>query len=223
MVQVHAEPWKRRLFIPNYQVGEAARYAKIDPQTVSAWQKRLLSPREKRAELSYMQLIELAVVAAARKAGMKLADIAAARKYASAQLHSEFPFAEYQFKTDGKHLLFDDQELTDGKPGAWVSADQGGQLVWKNIINKLREFEYEGGRALRWRVAGPKSPIVIDPRISFGTPTIHGIATWAIKGRHDAGESEKDIAEDFGIGVPDVKKALKFEGVGAETSRTSVH
>ena len=154
MVQVNAEPWKRRLFVPNYQVREAARYAGIDPQTAAAWQKRMLSTKDKRAELSYLQLIELAVVAAARKAGMKLKDIEAAREYASAKLQSEFPFAECEFKTDGRHLLFDDMELAEGKPGAWVSADQGGQLVWKKIVNRLREFEYEDGRALRWRVAG---------------------------------------------------------------------
>jgi uncharacterized protein (DUF433 family) len=223
MVQLNAEPWKRRLFIPNYQVGEAARYANIDPQTVTAWQKRMLSKREKRAELSYLQLIELAVVAAARKAGMKLKDIEAARKYASVKLKSEYPFADREFKTDGKHLLFADAELEGGKPDAWVSADQGGQLVWKSIIRKLKEFEYEDGLALRWRVAGPNSPIVIDPRISFGTPTVRGIATWAIKGRFQAGESDEDIAEDFGIEVADVRKALKFEDVlGAGKSR-SVH
>lgn len=224
MVQTTAELWKRRLYVPNYRVGDAARYAKIDPQTVAAWQKRMLSKREKREELSYLQLIELAVVAAARKAGMKLKDIEAARKYASAKLQSEFPFAEYQFKTDGKHLLFDDAELTDGKPDSWVSADQGGQLVWKEIVNKLREFEYQDGRVLRWRVAGLKSPIVIDPRISFGAPTIRGIATWVIKGRHQAGESDQDIADDFNIEVPDVRKALKFEGVlGGRQSRATVH
>ena len=223
MVQLSAEPWKRRLYIPNYQVREAARYARIDPQTVAAWQKRMLSERERRAELSYLQLIELAVVAAARKAGMKLKDIEAARKYSSAKLQSEFPFAEYEFKTDGKHLLFDDLELAEGKPGAWVSADQGGQLVWKRIVNRLREFEYENGRAVRWRVAGPRSPIVIDPRVSFGAPTVQGIATWAIKGRYEAGESDQDIAEDFGIEVSDVRKALKFEGVLGATKSRSVH
>jgi uncharacterized protein (DUF433 family) len=224
MAQPNADPWKRRLYVPNYQVREAARYAQVSPQTVAAWHNRMLSEKDKRAELSYLQLIEVAVVAAARKAGMKLKDIEAAREYASVKLHSEFPFAEYEFKTDGKHLLFDDMELAEGKPGAWVSADQGGQLVWKQIVNRLREFEYEDGRALRWRVAGPRSPIVIDPRVSFGTPTVRGIATWVIKGRHQAGESDHDIAEDFGIEVPDVRKALKFEGLlGAKKSRASVH
>ncbi len=184
----------------------------------------MLSAKERQAELSYLQLIEVAVVAAARKAGMKLKDIEAARRYASAKLKSEFPFAEIEFKTDGKHLLFDDQNLAEGKPGAWVSADQGGQLVWKKIVNRLREFEYEDGTALRWRVAGRRSPIVIDPRISFGAPNVGGVATWAIRGRYAAGESDDDIAEDFGIDIGDVRKALKFEGLlGAGKSRASVH
>lgn len=212
------------MFVPNYQVGEAARYAQVSPQTVTAWHRRMLSERSRRAELSYMQLIEVAVVAAARKAGMKLKDIEAAREYASAKLHSEFPFAEYQFKTDGKHLLFDDLELDEGKPGAWVSADQGGQLVWKKIVSRLQEFEYEDGKALRWHLDGRRSPVVIDPRISFGAPAVRGIATWAIKGRYQAGESDEEIAEEFDIAVPDVRKALKFEGLlGAPRSQASVH
>jgi hypothetical protein len=51
------EPWRRRLYLPSYQIGEAASYAQISAQTVVAWHKFervLLSQREKRAALSYM-------------------------------------------------------------------------------------------------------------------------------------------------------------------------
>jgi uncharacterized protein (DUF433 family) len=217
-------PWQRRLYVPNYQVGEAARYARISPQTVAAWHKRMLSKKPQRDELSYLQLIEVAVVAAARDAGMKLKDIEAAREYAAKRLMTEFPFAQHKFKTDGRHLLFDDDALEEGRPDALVSADQGGQMVWKTIVSRLKEFEYEKGQAMRWRVAGPKSPIVIDPRISFGAPNVGGIATWAIKGRYQAGESDVEIANDFGLEVSAVREALKFEGMlGAKQSRASVH
>ena len=95
-----AEPWRRRLYIPNYQIGEAARYARVSPKTVAEWHKagtrQTLSQREKRAELSYMQLIELAVVAAFRKAGVTLKGIRASRDYVSKEFKSEFPFAEYR-------------------------------------------------------------------------------------------------------------------------------
>jgi uncharacterized protein (DUF433 family)/DNA-binding transcriptional MerR regulator len=219
------EPWRRRLYLPNYQIGEAAKYADISPQTVAAWHKKindaLLSQKEQRAELSYLQLIEVAVVAAFRKAGVKLPDIRAARDYAQRTLRSEYPFAQYRFKTEGKNLWLDYGELEgeDGR-GTLVKASQAGQLAWKDIIGRLKEFEYEHeGVVIRWHVAGASSPIIIDPRISFGAPTVGGIPTWIIKGRWNAGESDTDIAEDFGLEKEQVRKALDFEGVGSRKGK----
>ena len=94
-----------------------------------------------------------------------------------------------------------------------LSADQGGQLAWESVIGRLREFEYEkDGIVLRWHVAGTSKPIIIDPRISFGAPTVL-TPTWVIRGRWDAGESDSDIADDFGLKKEEVREALKFEGV----------
>jgi uncharacterized protein (DUF433 family)/DNA-binding transcriptional MerR regulator len=210
------EPWRRRLFLPAYQIAEAANYAQISPQTVVAWHKigaALLKERERRAALNYMQLIEVAVVAAFRKAGVSLKRIRAAREYAAFMLKSEFPFAEYKFKENAKHLYLDSTQI-DLKEGTVLQADQEGQLEWELIIGRLREFEYENhGIVLRWHVAGLSSPIIIDPRISFGAPTVKGTPTWIIRGRWDAGESDSDIADDFGIKKEEVREALKFEAV----------
>jgi uncharacterized protein (DUF433 family) len=211
------EPWRRRLYLPAYQIAEAARYAQITPQTVAAWHKieaAMLSKREKRAALTYFQLIEVAVVAAFRKVGVPLSRIRAAREYAAQSLKSEHPFAEYRFKEEAKHLWLDSSQLVDVKPGTVIQADQEGQLAWEGIIGRLHEFEYEHeGIVLKWHVAGIGSPIIIDPRISFGAPTVRGTPTWIIKGRYEAGESDSDIAEDFGIDKEAVRQALKFEGV----------
>jgi uncharacterized protein (DUF433 family) len=218
------EPWRRRLFLPSYQIGEAAAYAKIAPQTVVAWHKieaALLAQREKRAALSYMQLIEVAVVAAFRKAGVPLKRIRAAREYAARNLKSEYPFAEYSFKEEGQHLWLDSGQI-DVKPGTVLSADQGGQLAWESVIGRLREFEYEkDGIVLRWHLAGPSSPIIIDPRISFGAPAVKGVPTWIIRGRWNAGESDSDIAADFGIKKEDVREALRFERIAPDGRRRS--
>lgn len=215
------EPWKRRLYLPSYQIGEAARYAHVSPQTVAAWHKierPTLSQKEGRAALSYMQLIEVAVVAAFRRAHIPLRRIRDARDYVGQMLKAEYPFAEYRFKTEGKHLLIDYQHIVGGRGrGKHLVADQGGQLEWDQIIGPLlKEFEYEhedNGIVIRWRVAGESSPIVIDPKIAFGTPTVRGTPTWVIKGRWSAGESDTDIAEDFRIGKVEVREALRFEGV----------
>jgi uncharacterized protein (DUF433 family) len=211
------QPWLRRLLLPAYQVAEAATYAKISPQTVAVWHRieaALLKRRDTRIALSYMQLIEVAVVAAFRKAGIPMSRIRAARAYAAHELKSEYPFAEYRFKENGKHLFLDSKQIAGVKENTVVQADQEGQLAWESVIGRLNEFEYDApGIVLKWHVAGVSSPIIIDPRISFGTPAIKGTPTWIIRGRYNAGESDTDIAEDFGIEKDEVREALKFEGV----------
>ena len=121
-----------------------------------AWHKleaALLKQREQRSALSYMQLIEVAVVAAFRKADVPMPRIRKARAWAAHELKSEFPFAEYKFKENAKHLYLDSQQIDDVKENTVVQADAQGQLEWESIIGRLREFDYEDhGIALRWRV-----------------------------------------------------------------------
>jgi uncharacterized protein (DUF433 family) len=221
------QPWRRRLTLPAYQIAEAADYAQVSTQTVAAWHKieaALLKQREQRAALSYMQLIEVAVVAAFRKAGVPMPRIRKARAWAAHELRSEHPFAEYEFKENAKHLYLDSQQI-ELKQNTVLQADAGGQLEWESVIGRLNEFEYEKeGIALQWRVAGKDSPIIIDPRVSFGAPAIKGVPTWVLRGRFDAGESDSDIAEDFGIKKEEVREALKFEGLlGGGRRKSRLH
>ena len=224
--QRHNEPWRKRLRIPAYQIGEAARYAEISATTVAAWHKieqQVLSAKQQRERLSYLQLIELAVVAAFRKAKFSLKEIRAAREYVKKTLKSEYPFAEYEFKRYGKSLFTEYEEASGARH--LLKVNQDGQLAWKEIIGPVLEaFEYEHeGVAIRWHVGGPSSPIIIDPRVSFGVPAVKGTPTWIIKGRFDAGESNSEIAEDFDLEVSAVREALKFEGVLPEQQRTWTH
>ena len=213
-----SEMWRRRLFIPCYKVGEAARYAGTTPQTVARWHRMndILSHKEPRAELSYKQLIEMAVVAKMRAAGLKMPAIRDARAYMAQTMKSEFPFAEYKFKTNGVDLYVDyaqvDPKRGDGK---LLVANKKGQLGWTDILGRrLEEFEYEDhGSVIRWHVGGKNSKVTIDPRIAFGAPAVLGVPTWAIKGRWEAGEDVEEIADDFDIGSDLVMDALMFEGI----------
>lgn len=228
IVSAHSpqELWRDRLVLPNYQIAEAAKYANLSPQTVAAWHrqdKRLLSNKDKGDALSYLQLIEVAVVAAFRRAKIKLPRIRRAREFFKEKMGVEFPFAQYKFKTDGKHLLVDYQEIEGKKgDGKHMMADEWGQLEWDDIIAPLLQaFEYEPkGIVIRWHVEGVSSPIVIDPRLNFGAPSVEGTPTWVIKGRYNAGETDAEIAEDFGLTRQDVKEALHFEGLeGAKKNK----
>ena len=95
-------------------------------------------------------------------------------------------------------------------------------MAWESVIGRLNEFEYEnGGIVLKWHVAGMASPIIIDPRISFGAPAVKGTPTWVIAGRWQAGEMDSDIAEDFSITKEDVREALRFENLTPEGRQKS--
>ncbi len=154
-------------------------------------------------------------MAAMRHAGVKLGEIKNAREYLATQLQSEFPFAEKRFKTDGKDIWMSLDNLVAGESkNKLVKVNKAGQMAWAEIVEtKFTEFEYEEDLAVKWHVGGVGSPVVIDPRVSFGAPMVGGIATWAIKGRWEAGESLVDIAEDFSLPEEKVTHALKFEGI----------
>jgi uncharacterized protein (DUF433 family) len=172
-----------------------------------------------------LQLIEVAVVASFRKAGVSLQKIRAAREYLSSQLESEHPFAEYRFKTDGRDLWMDyaQIEASEGDRKLLV-ASKNGQLAWSDIIGRLQEFDYENdGLAIRWHVNGTDAGVVIDPRVQFGAPAIDGVATWVFRGRWEAGEEIDDIADDFGVPNSAVAEALRFESVDLEGGRVSRH
>lgn len=217
------EFWKERLRLPTYGVSEAARYAHVSGETIRNWQKLRnrpspLGPRERGKALSYLQLIEVAVVAAARDAGVPLWAIRDTREYMRQEFDSEFPFAEYRFKTDGKKLWVDYMDVVGrGGRGKLLEVSGKGQLAWAEIIGRLQEFEYDQkiGLAVRWHVAGRRSPVIIDPRIRFGAPSVEGVPTRLLAARWEAGESPEEIADDFDLAEREVLAALKFEGVEA--------
>lgn len=216
-IRTPLDAWRDRLTVPTYGVGEAARYARTSASNVNRWFKdpQLRLPVKARGgELSYLQLIEVAFMAACRKAGVKMSAVKETRAYVQNKLGIENPFATLRFKTDGQSLIFDLAQIMPEEVGKLVHTNLGGQLEWNEIVSSLlQEFDYEGSLAVRWRVAGAGSPIIIDPRISFGAPSVRGVATWLLKARYLAGEPIRETAKDFGLRVSNVKEALHFEKI----------
>ena len=227
-LSARSEPWVKRLSLPNYRVGEAARYAHIGTGTIRSWQRlrgnkpAAASARDKGAALSYLQLIEVAVIAACRKAGMTLSAIRDARNYVSKEFGTEYPFAMHQFATDGKRLLWQGNWGDSPDSRRWLSANENGQGAWDEVIGRtLKSFEYERDLAVTWRPEGAGSPILIDPRIAFGAPNVSGIPTAVFKERWLSGEPIKDTASDFDVKVALVRNALQFEAIDPDAAQPS--
>jgi uncharacterized protein (DUF433 family) len=215
--------WRRRLYLPAYTTVEAARFAQTKPNTVAYWYygtgKRTgpaLGGKRRYAPLSYLQLVEVAFAASFRQRGVPLQRIRKARDYVAKVFRAEFPFAQYEFKTEGLHVLMDAASVEPDFRDLIV-ADEAGQMAWERIVlERFEQFDYEEELAVRWHPRGRNIPILIDPRISFGAPVIEGtgIPTWVLKGRFEAGETPEEIESDFGVTARDLRYALEFERVG---------
>lgn len=176
----------------------------------------VLPGKERGKPLTYLQLVEVAFVATFRRLGVSLQRVRKARDYLATYFDSEYPFVDFRLRTEGHHILLDLREIEeDAELGRLILADSAGQMGWQPLVGeRFAEFDYEHGVALTWHVAGRDSPVVIDPRISFGAPTVRGVPTSVIKGRWAAQEAIEDIVDDFRLDPEEVRQALRFEGVG---------
>jgi uncharacterized protein (DUF433 family) len=230
MTTAHSALWRKRLNVPAYRVIEAARYARTSTQTIGNWQRLrgnrrgAIGQRRSGTGLSYLQLIEVGVVAAMRKSGVRLPKIRQAREYLCEKFGSEFPFAHYRFKTDGKSLFMDYDQITQSDKGKLIALNEHGQLAWNEILGRLlQEFEYDPdiGTVLRWKVDGEDSPVRLDPRIAYGAPQVDGIATWVLRERWNSGENLADISDDYDLAPQLVLAALRFESIDVDPDRPS--
>ena len=210
---------------PTYAIAEAARYCGISPQSVARWRAgytypTLMGPRRSgpltggrpTGLLTFTELIEVKVVAAARKAGVTMR--AVRRAITAAQgAYGERPLMTVSFSTDGRELFT--RELEADGPTRYVNLSRYGQVAWEHIRDVLRDLEYddETGLALRWFPVGKDLPIVIDPQVSFGRPYVlhKGVSTDAVLSRFRARESLEGIADDLDLTQDEAEAALRFE------------
>ena len=225
-IQSQAPPWRRRLYLPSYSTGEAARLTGVHPNTVRNWfygSRRadgeaypvFAQPKQRGANLSWLQLVETAFVASFRARGVSLPALRRSYAYLAKVFNAEYPFAEFRLQTDGAHVL-SEFEQADQLASGLIVTDEGGQTIWHDMImRRLDEFEYDHDLAVIWRPRGRDVPIVMDPRVAFGAPMAEAsrVPTWVFRERFAAGESIDEISDDFGAAEAEILAALDFEGV----------
>ncbi len=221
-------PWIDRLSLNSYQYAEAARYAETSPQTVASWCRRYRTSEQQTGAdgvsrgkgkkedahlLSYLQLIEVVMVAAFRRVGIKLDATYRVHEDLRAVFQHDNPFALPDFK-DRYPLL--SPHLQSGR-GLWQALEtQDGQRVWTPLlVEQFEQFDYDVGLAIRWYPRGRDGLVVVDPRMSFGASTVvgTGIATDILAQRYVAGETLEETADDFRLSIHQLEVALAFEGV----------
>lgn len=226
MTRVDIYGGKDPLQIPLYTYADASRYLAIPKTTVAYWARGgpttgkngeqtfyppVLSVSAKTG-LSFFDLVELHVLKALRKVhGVSLDSIRRALGYAENELRIDHLLLRDELKTYGGEVFIKHLDSI-------VALSKGGQLALKDIIEEYLERVQRNDELIPIKLypsfEGVKDrPIVINPRVSFGKPTIAdtAISTGTIVGRIDAGESLQSVAADYEIDIDLVMSAVKYE------------
>ncbi|MDE2687523.1 MAG: DUF433 domain-containing protein [Chloroflexota bacterium] len=222
-----ADKWRTQ---PMYSFVEASRLANVSTTTVKNW---FLGCSTKAkgdvpplfpggvaggSMLSYLQLMETVVAARFRMVdNARYRDVHAAYRNAAEILKVEYPFAHLKLESLGGHIIarLEGEEIGDSlqafdNPVQWSLPGL--------IIDTILQVDYEDELAAKWFPLGKEYPIVIDPRISSGIPTIkgRGISVNAVFKRWRAGNKIGFIAEDLEMEADVVETVLQYgDGIAA--------
>ena len=127
-----------------------------------------------------------------------------------------YPLAHSQpFVGVGRKLVLELQGEA-GLPTAYLLvAPVGGQIVLlppaESFLSKV-EFSTDAEEWVeRIRPNGKRSPVVLDPKYSFGEPTVRGIRTNALAELVEAGEPMEEVATQYGLKLSHLKAALSYK------------
>lgn len=184
---------------PRYTTTYTGRLIGLTPQRVRRWLRGyqyLYPPGERAARIvrqepviqregppesiyaSFLDLIDLLFVKNFLQHGLSLQRIRKALIEAETIIGHRH-FAHESFFTDGGEIYL---KVKDQEAESLLQLLSGGQWVIADIILQLAdqiEFHTETGFAEKWFPLGREGLIVLDPKISYGAPTIvnHGILT----------------------------------------------
>ena len=117
-----------------------------------------------------------------------------------------------ELRTSGQDLFL--EEL-----GTLITLSRSSQIAMRRLLAAYlervdRDVDALPSRLYPFRAEwSTDKPIVIDPRISFGRPTVagSGVSTGALVQRIDAGETVEALAWDYGLEIAQIEDAILYE------------
>jgi uncharacterized protein (DUF433 family) len=208
-----------------YAIGEAARLLGLHPSTARRWldgfeQRGTRYRPVVRVEptgseiVTWGEFVELGYLREYRSKDISLQKLRPAVDRLREELDVIYPLAHARPYVDRQthELLIEIQNETKLDRRLYMVVSKGGQLVLTPPAESfLEKVEFIGDGAARFKPAGPESPVLIDPTLSFGNPQVSGIKTEAIVELFLAREPVEVIADGFEIPVSDVEAAIRFE------------
>lgn len=197
---------------PIYPLAEAARIVQAPRSTLRGW-----LPQHSVLGLTFLELLEAYTIQTLRtRHQLPMRAIKRALHFLRKETGAPHPLAleGLGYETDGSELFINHL-------GKLVSATDQGQIAMRQVLNAfLQRVEYgKDGLGSRFypftrdfRIDSPRL-IVVDPRLNFGRPCIanHAVATAMIARRYKAGESARELADDYGCRREEIEEAIRAE------------
>ena len=207
---------------PLYTFSEVARLAKTTPATIKRWivGTETSSPVFRGSGpdgsdptmVSFLQLVEIVVAIQFRKEGRVSLEVVR-QAYINARnlLGVEYPFASLKLEPLAGHIVVRLRDASSGQGLPAIDAP-GLRTIPGLTIPILENLEYEAELANRWWPIGKHRPIVIDPRLSAGLPTIpeRRVTIQNIRKRWLAGQTIAFISQDLLLKETVVEEALRY-------------
>ena len=131
------------------------------------------------------------------------------------EFSTPYPLATAKPYVYGKEMVLELQQR-NGIPSSIAIVVPSGQTIAlsdeaRRFIKKVEFDQPYQGDVRRLRPAGVASPVVIDPLVRYGRPTVAGVATERLWELHDAGEDITEIARGYDMAKELVRAAVPFE------------
>ena len=206
---------------PMYDFGEAARLAGVSTSTVRNWflgnAARKTPPLfpEGAAEssmISFLQLVETIVAARFRnQENVRYRNVHAAYLNAREILEEKYPFAHLRLEALGGHIIARLEGEDTGQSLQAIDSPTQWSLPGL-VLEVIHQIDYESNLAARLFPVGREYPVVVDPRINSGVPTVEGsgVSVSTIFKRWRAGLKMDFIAGDLALEVNDVETVLQY-------------
>jgi uncharacterized protein (DUF433 family) len=207
-----------------YGTAEAAGILGLRPDRVRAWldgserQGKRYPPVIRREHtgddiVTWGEFVELGYLREYRRKGVPLQRLRPIIDALRHEFATPYPLATAKPYIHGKELVLSLQE-DNSLPSAIAIVVRSGQTfaLAEEAHRFFKKVEFpDGGDAHRLRPAGLASPVVIDPLVRFGRPTVRGVATERLWELHDAGETVEAIAAGYDMAEHLVQAGIAYE------------
>jgi uncharacterized protein (DUF433 family) len=211
---------------PVYGLAEAAGLLGLRPDRTRAWldgyermgtrYAPVIRPEHSGDDIvTWGEFVELGYLREYRRKGVPLQRLRPVIDELRREFKTPYPLATAKPYVFDKELVLKVQEEADLPAAIAIVVRSGQQIMLADDANRFfKKVEFgpsERGVVERLRPAGPASPVVIDPLVRFGKPSVDGVATERLWELFDAGETDDEISAGYDMPAELVRAAVAYE------------